>query len=71
LPLVGATRARGRVVRDGKVFTGGVTAGIDFALGIAAQVAGSRTAQRIELHRIRAPLYGRQSQRRVAGWRGL
>src|SRR5262245_23785269 len=50
LPLVGATHARGRVVRDGNVFTGGgVTAGIDFALTVAAEVAGPDTAQRIQL----------------------
>jgi cyclohexyl-isocyanide hydratase len=38
------------VVRDGNVFTGGgVTAGIDFALAVAAEVAGPETAQRIQL----------------------
>jgi cyclohexyl-isocyanide hydratase len=50
LPLVGATYERGRVVRDGNVFTGGgVTAGIDFALTIAAEVAGPEIAQTIQL----------------------
>ena len=37
-------------MRDGNVFTGaGVTAGIDFALCVAAEVAGSEAAQRIQL----------------------
>jgi cyclohexyl-isocyanide hydratase len=37
-------------VRDGNVFTGGgVTAGIDFALAVAAEVAGAETAQQIQL----------------------
>jgi cyclohexyl-isocyanide hydratase len=37
-------------VRDGNVFTGaGVTAGIDFALSVAAEVAGSEAAERIQL----------------------
>jgi cyclohexyl-isocyanide hydratase len=50
LPLVGASHEPGRVVRDGNVFTGGgVTAGIDFALTVAAEVAGAEAAQRIQL----------------------
>ena len=50
LPLVGATYEKGRVVRDGNFFTGGgVTAGIDFALTIAAEVAGLDVAQSIQL----------------------
>ena len=50
LPLVGAVHAQARVVRDGNVFTGaGVTAGIDFALSVAAEVAGSEAAERIQL----------------------
>ena len=50
LPLVGATYEKARVVRDGNVFTGGgVTAGIDFALTVAAELAGAETAQRIQL----------------------
>jgi cyclohexyl-isocyanide hydratase len=50
LPLVGATYEKARVVRDGNVFTGGgVTAGIDFALALAAEVADAETAQRIQL----------------------
>ena len=50
LPLVGATYEKARVVRDGNVFTGGgVTAGIDFALTVAAELAGDEVAQRIQL----------------------
>ena len=50
LALFGATPDPGRVVRDGKVFTGGgVTAGIDFALTIAAEIAGEDVAQAIQL----------------------
>ena len=50
LPLVGATYEKARVVRDGNVFTGGgVTAGIDFALTVAAEVAGPEVAQGIQL----------------------
>jgi cyclohexyl-isocyanide hydratase len=50
LPVVGAAYEKARVVRDGNVFTGGgVTAGIDFALAVAAEVAGAETAQRIQL----------------------
>lgn len=50
LPLVGATWEKARVVRDGRVFTGGgVTAGIDFALTVAAEVAGAEVAQGIQL----------------------
>lgn len=39
-----------RVVRDGRVITGGgVTAGIDFALTLVAELAGNEVAQRIQL----------------------
>ncbi len=39
-----------RVVRDGNVFTGGgVTAGIDIALTIVAEIAGEETAKMIQL----------------------
>jgi cyclohexyl-isocyanide hydratase len=48
--MVGAKYEPARVVRDGNVFTGGgVTAGIDFALAVAAEVAGAEAAQRIQL----------------------
>lgn len=46
----GATPVEERVVIDGKVVTGGgVTAGIDFALRIVAEVAGRETAEAIQL----------------------
>jgi cyclohexyl-isocyanide hydratase len=39
-----------RVVRDGRLVTGGgVTAGIDFALTIVAEIAGPEAAQAIQL----------------------
>jgi cyclohexyl-isocyanide hydratase len=50
LAKVGAQPTAGRVVRDGNVFTGGgVTAGIDFALTIVAEIAGDKVAQSIQL----------------------
>jgi cyclohexyl-isocyanide hydratase len=50
LPMVGATYQPGRVVRDGNLFTGGgVTAGIDFGLTIAAELAGQEAAEFIQL----------------------
>jgi cyclohexyl-isocyanide hydratase len=50
LPLVGATHEPGRVVRDGNVITaGGVTSGLDFALTVAAELAGEAAAQSIQL----------------------
>lgn len=50
LPLYGAIPDGGRVVRDGKVITGGgVTAGIDFALTLVAEIAGDRFAQALQL----------------------
>jgi cyclohexyl-isocyanide hydratase len=50
LPLVGARHERGRIVRDGNVFTsGGVSAGIDFSLSIVAEIAGPEVAQAIQL----------------------
>ncbi|MDX9998945.1 MAG: DJ-1/PfpI family protein [Phenylobacterium sp.] len=46
----GAIVDEGRVVRDGNVITGGgVTAGIDFALVLAAELAGEETARAIQL----------------------
>ena len=45
-PLFGAIPDPARVVRDGDVFTGGgVTAGIDFALTVAAEIAGDDAPQ--------------------------
>ena len=50
LPAFGATVDPGRVVRDGNVFTGGgVTAGIDFALTVTAEIAGEEFAQSVQL----------------------
>lgn len=50
LPQIGATHEPARVVTDGNVITGGgVTAGLDFALVVAAAVAGRETAEAIQL----------------------
>ncbi|MBV9015752.1 MAG: DJ-1/PfpI family protein [Alphaproteobacteria bacterium] len=50
LALFGAIPDPARVVRDGNVITGGgVTAGIDFALALVAELAGPETAQMIQL----------------------
>lgn len=50
LPLFGAIPDPARVVRDGNVITGGgVTAGIDMALAVVAQIAGADFAQGIQL----------------------
>ena len=50
LPLVGAIPTPGRVVRDGAVITGGgVTAGIDFALSLVAELAGEGVAADVAL----------------------
>jgi hypothetical protein len=46
----GAIVDEGRVVRDGDIITGGgVTAGIDFALVLIAELAGPQMAQAIQL----------------------
>jgi putative intracellular protease/amidase len=51
LPLFGAIPDHGRVVRDGNIITGGgVTAGIDFALVVIAELAGDDAAQAIQLN---------------------
>jgi cyclohexyl-isocyanide hydratase len=56
LTLFGAIPDGGRVVRDGNVFTGGgVTAGIDFALTLAAEIAGEAFAQGLQLSLEYAP----------------
>jgi cyclohexyl-isocyanide hydratase len=50
LPLFGAIPDSGRVVRDGNIITGGgVTAGIDFALTLAAELANPMIAQSLQL----------------------
>jgi cyclohexyl-isocyanide hydratase len=46
----GAEPVAERVVVDGNIFTGGgVTAGIDVALAVAAEIAGRATAEAIQL----------------------
>jgi cyclohexyl-isocyanide hydratase len=56
LASLGAIPTQGRVVRDGNLFTGGgVTAGIDFALVVAAELASPDVAQMIQLHIEYAP----------------
>jgi cyclohexyl-isocyanide hydratase len=50
LPLFGAIPDEGRVVRDGNIITGGgVTAGIDMALTVVAEVAGQGVAEAVQL----------------------
>ncbi len=56
LASFGAIADRGRVVRDGNVITGGgVTAGIDFALTVVAELTDPETAQAIQLQIEYAP----------------
>lgn len=56
LGAFGAIPTKGRVVRDGALITGGgVTAGIDFALTVVAELAGSAVAQGIQLQIEYAP----------------
>jgi cyclohexyl-isocyanide hydratase len=50
LDILGVQPVQERVVRDGNIFTGGgVTSGIDFALTVAAEVAGRAAATRAQL----------------------
>ena len=50
LSAFGATPDPARVVRDGNLFTGGgVTAGIDMALAVMAEIAGDDYAQSVQL----------------------
>ena len=50
LTSFGAAPDTARVVRDGNIITGGgVTAGIDFALTVVAELAGAEVAQAIQL----------------------
>uniref|UniRef100_UPI0036D8E9C7 DJ-1/PfpI family protein n=1 Tax=Photorhabdus sp. RM322S TaxID=3342825 RepID=UPI0036D8E9C7 len=56
LSLFGAIPDSSRVVKDGNIITGGgVTAGIDFALTVIAEVYGEETAQDIQLSLEYAP----------------
>ncbi|HVX75823.1 MAG TPA: DJ-1/PfpI family protein [Bradyrhizobium sp.] len=56
LPLFGAVAVNERVVIDGDwIFAAGVTAGIDGALRLAAQLRGDEAAQAIQLYMAYAP----------------
>jgi cyclohexyl-isocyanide hydratase len=56
LPFFGAIPVNERVVVDGSwVFAAGVTAGIDGALQLAAELCGVEAAQSIQLHMVYAP----------------
>jgi hypothetical protein len=56
LPYFGAIPVDERVVVDGAwVFAAGVTAGIDGALRLAAELRGDEAAQAIQLHMVYAP----------------
>ncbi|WP_339532891.1 DJ-1/PfpI family protein [Pseudomonas mucidolens] len=56
LSTLGAIPVQERVVRDGNLFTGGgITAGIDFALTLAAELYGEATAQLVQLQLEYAP----------------
>jgi putative intracellular protease/amidase len=74
LAAFGALPDPGRVVRDGHLITGGgVTAGIDFALTVIAEVAGAPTAQAIQLAleyaRSRRSRAGCRKRRRRRPWK--
>ncbi|HEY2707920.1 MAG TPA: DJ-1/PfpI family protein [Caulobacteraceae bacterium] len=56
LPLFGVIPDESRVARDGNIITGGgVTAGIDFALTVAAELADETFAQALQLNLEYAP----------------
>ena len=56
LPFFGAIPVNERVVVDGAwLFAAGVTAGIDGALHLAAELRGDEAAQAIQLHMVYAP----------------
>jgi cyclohexyl-isocyanide hydratase len=56
LAPLGAIPVKARVVRDGNVLTGGgITAGIDFALTLAAELVGEEAAQALQLELEYAP----------------
>src|SRR4029079_8711298 len=51
LAALGATPVQARVVRDGNLVTGGgVTAGIDFALTLVAEIGGPEAAHASHVH---------------------
>ena len=50
LPIFDAVVDESRVARDGNIITGGgITAGLDFALTLIAELAGEEVAQSIQL----------------------
>lgn len=56
LARLGAVPVRERLVRDGKLMTGGgVTAGIDFGLALLAELAGQEVAEVVQLNLEYAP----------------
>ncbi|MNY51848.1 Isonitrile hydratase [compost metagenome] len=56
LSPLGAIAVKDRVVRDGNLLTGGgITAGIDFALTLAAELYGDDVAQLLQLQLEYAP----------------
>ena len=56
LPRFGAEAVDARVVRDGKIMTGaGVSAGLDFALALLAQIRGETYAKSVQLAAEYAP----------------
>jgi cyclohexyl-isocyanide hydratase len=56
LTPLGAIAVKDRVVRDGNLLTGGgITAGIDFALTLAAELFGQDTAELVQLQLEYAP----------------
>ncbi len=56
LPYFGAIPINERVVKDGdRIFAAGVTAGIDGALTLAAELRGQQAAETIQLHMVYAP----------------
>lgn len=56
LPYFGAVPVNERVVRDGNwIFAAGVTAGIDGALALAADLRGREAAETLQLHMAYAP----------------
>jgi cyclohexyl-isocyanide hydratase len=56
LAAFGAIAVKARVVRDGAIMTGGgVTAGVDFALTLVAELAGREIAEAIQLQLEYAP----------------
>lgn len=56
LPRLGAEAVEARVVRDGPIWTGGgVTAGIDMALGVVEALRGREAAETVQLYLEYAP----------------